>query len=198
MIGFLYSLYGCRNKYTHDIADIDLPAYTVSGKNTAGAYIDKLPWVASGDLDNWKFMGTYPNLDGLLIIESYSDSNYTDLYFENGLKYTSRGSRSVTLKFHLKSLLIDTLPALAKIADTTIQLGNSTAWAKVFNNNNPNYDNRGGSGDLRIRNCKITPDSVIISGTFGFATSPDQSVYHTVFNGRFDYTVKDVQLFKYR
>ena len=190
----------CVSDFRPEVIDPRLPDYTEEGLNTAGAYIDGIPWTSQRRIS---FFFIFPSgISGAGDIYIYrSDSSQNNLLaFEFGEQDFGDFEVPRTIGFHIDDSGIDVPEDLFEFKDKTIVLDGETNYGQLFLDPNLRTAQSGpdtlhrGTGLLHVRNVQhSSTDSIIISGTFGFDVEID-SVLHTVHSGRFDYTLSSSEI----
>lgn len=193
-------LASCVSEFRPEVIDPRLPDYTEEGLNTAGAYVDGIPWTSQRRVSFFFIFPSGISGSGDIYIYRRDSSQSNLLAFEFGKQDFGDYEEPRTIGFHLDDSGISEPVDLFEFKDKTIVLDGETNYGQLFLNPNLRTAQSGpdtlhrGTGLLHVRNVQyLSTDSVIISGTFGFDVEID-SVIHTVHSGRFDYTLSTTEI----
>ncbi len=197
-------LASCVSDFRPEVIDPRLPDYSEEGLNTAGAYIDGMPWTSKRKLSFFFVFPSGISGEGDIYVYHSEDSLNNLLAFEFGKQTLGEYEKPVSVGFQLNGYGIVEPDDLFDLKDRTIVLDGESNYGQLFLNpisrtaqSGPDTIHRG-TGLLHVRNVQyLSKDSIIISGTFGFDVEID-SVMHTVHSGRFDYTISEgeIELFR--
>lgn len=178
---------GCSyyDSYDADVHDPRLPEYSDFGANTAGAYINDVPWRTQCIDFNDECIGKE-----IRYVDSLDQSI---IQFPSGtLGYQSTGiSRSARLRFVLDGNFIGDFTSGPAALPYLIELDGQSNYGEVWLWNGSEWDTcDAGTGNLYIRHIKGNFERLEISGTFGFNIDTECGTYR-VESGRFDFTYTD-------
>ncbi len=191
-------LCACVSEFRPEVIDPRLPDYSEEGLNTAGAYVDGFPWNARRKLSYFFIFPSGISGDGDIYIYRSDSTNDNLLAFEFGKQTIGELERRFYLSIYIPSDFL-------ALKDQTILLDGKSNYGQLFLDPSHRTAISGpdtlhkGKGQLHIRYVEIMPDpdSVIVSGTFGFDVQID-STMHTVHSGRFDYKFSSSEIFLFR
>ena len=177
----LIVLAACEGIFVPDPLDPQLPKYTESGNNVAGAYINDEVWnsvVAVGFMhssDKPQLVST-PTKDSLWIC-------FTG----------TTGYKTAYIGFILSAIKISSLEDLQKLEGRKIELDGSENAGYCQYTAYPPPTGAGGTGQIYFKSVQWgkTGSFVILSGTFGFVYQSEDGAVSKVSSGRFDYRISD-------
>ncbi len=175
----------CEPNWIIDPVNSDLPKYTESGNDVAGALVNDLVWEAflEGEFD--LFSNDQENDPYILVDES-------DGEIELILPGQIGDENSTVISFTFKESSITQFEDLGLLHDKKIALdGTINEGHFSFSDISNPVTLSNGEGQLYIRNVSSSDDtSFVVSGTFGFTvTDPSYGTFE-IFYGRFDLLIK--------
>ncbi len=182
---FLLLCQACvKETFFADPYDPRLPVYTENGRNSAGAFINELPWTV-GQREAILHDSIYP---GTMHVYCDSSTGSSYLYISDGRFRGGDFQGKVDLGFHLSGNCIRNQSDLLALAHSEIVLDGVNNYGYLVDPCGRCNTVPFGVGTLYVRRVIARDSCTIVSGTFGFSIDGDVESF-TVYQGRFDFKI---------